>query len=164
MIEPVALRPALPPTPICPVSGVSCYSGGSTTAAGATTTIAYDPAGNVTQITRPDGSLLAYSYDAANRLVRVSDAVDEHIDYTLDPLGGRTLDGAQENLAEKDSNRARERAEENINHTRAKSSLDPERFRILARMGMVMVQQFFAMGRWACRCGVAARASRGGRR
>src|SRR5713226_4595689 len=64
----------------------------STTAAGATTTIAYDAAGNVTRITRPDGSLLAYGYDTANRLVRVSNALDERIDYTLDALGGRTLE------------------------------------------------------------------------
>src|SRR6266851_9981106 len=53
---------------------------------------AYDAAGNVTRITRPDGSLLAYGYDTANRLVRVSDAFDERIDYTLDAMGGRTLE------------------------------------------------------------------------
>ena len=58
--------------------------------AGATTTIAYDPAGNVVQVTRPDGSFLAYTYDAAHRLIRVADAFDERIDYTLDALGNRT--------------------------------------------------------------------------
>jgi len=48
--------------------------------------------GNVTRITRPDGSFLAYSYDAAHRPVRVSDALDERIDYTLDAMGNRTLE------------------------------------------------------------------------
>jgi YD repeat-containing protein len=46
----------------------------------------------VTQITEPDGSFLAYGYDAANRLVRVADALEERIDYTLDALGNRTLE------------------------------------------------------------------------
>ncbi|HKW53200.1 MAG TPA: hypothetical protein VJO12_05885, partial [Stellaceae bacterium] len=64
----------------------------SASSAGATTTIAYDAAGNVTEIARPDGSFLAYGYDAANRLVRIADAFDERIDYTLDALGGRTLE------------------------------------------------------------------------
>jgi YD repeat-containing protein len=58
--------------------------------AGATTTIAYDAAGNVAQVTRPDGSLLAYTYDAAHRLIQVSDALGDQIDYTLDALGDRT--------------------------------------------------------------------------
>src|SRR6185437_3067938 len=62
------------------------------TVAGAITTIGYDAVGNVTRITRPDGSFLAYTYDAAHRLVRVSDAFDERIDYTLDALGNRTLE------------------------------------------------------------------------
>src|SRR5712692_1959097 len=35
---------------------------------------------------------LAYTYDGAHRLVRVSDAFDERIDYTLDAMGGRTLE------------------------------------------------------------------------
>src|SRR6185437_14861278 len=38
-----------------------------------------------------DGSFLGFTYDAAHRLVRVSDAFDERIDYTLDAMGGRTL-------------------------------------------------------------------------
>jgi RHS repeat-associated protein len=46
----------------------------------------------VTRITQPDGSYLNYSYDGAHRLMRVSDAVDERIDYTLDAMGGRTLE------------------------------------------------------------------------
>jgi YD repeat-containing protein len=62
----------------------------SVTIAGATTTIAYDAAGNVIQVTRADGSFLAYRYDAAHRLTQVSDASGDQIDYTLDALGDRT--------------------------------------------------------------------------
>src|SRR5580658_9360261 len=62
----------------------------SVTIAGATTTIAYDAAGDVIQVTRPDGSFLAYSYDAAHRLIQVSDALGDQIVYTLDALGDRT--------------------------------------------------------------------------
>src|SRR5260221_2931189 len=58
----------------------------------AVTTIDHDAEGQVTRITPPDGSYLAYTYDAAHRLVRVSDAFDERIDYTLDAMGGRTLE------------------------------------------------------------------------
>jgi RHS repeat-associated protein len=62
----------------------------SATIAGATTTIAYDAAGNVIQVTRPDGFFLAFAYDAAHRLIQVSDALGDQIDYTLDALGDRT--------------------------------------------------------------------------
>jgi RHS repeat-associated protein len=62
----------------------------SATIAGATTTIAYDAAGNVIQVTRPDSSFLAYTYDAAHRLIQMSDALGDQIDYTLDALGNRT--------------------------------------------------------------------------
>jgi RHS repeat-associated protein len=55
-----------------------------------TTTIAYDAAGQITQITRPDGSFLAYTHDAAHRLTQVSDAFGETITYTLDAMGDRT--------------------------------------------------------------------------
>ncbi len=58
----------------------------------AVTTIDHDAEGQVTRITSPDGSYLAYTYDGAHRLVRISDAFDERIDYTLDAMGGRTLE------------------------------------------------------------------------
>src|SRR5260370_32921352 len=58
----------------------------------AVTTIDHDAEGPVTRLTSPDGSYLAYTYDGAHRLVRCSDAFDERIDYTLDAMGGRTLE------------------------------------------------------------------------
>src|SRR5260221_13903033 len=48
--------------------------------------------GGVASGTSSDGSFLAYTYDGAHRLVRVGDAFDERIDYTLDAMGGRTLE------------------------------------------------------------------------
>ena len=58
----------------------------------AVTTIAYDAQGQIVRITAPDGSSLAYTYDGAHRRVRVADAFDERIDYTLDAMGNRTVE------------------------------------------------------------------------
>jgi YD repeat-containing protein len=54
------------------------------------TSYEYDPAGNLTQITPPDGSALAYTYDAAHRLVSTADLFGQQIQYALDALGDRT--------------------------------------------------------------------------
>jgi RHS repeat-associated protein len=74
----------------------------------AVTHIDYDPVGNVTKVTQPDGAFLAYTYDAAHRLIKISDNLDNAIDYCpggvgsaecLDAAGNRrvekTKDGAQ---------------------------------------------------------------------
>lgn len=58
-----------------------------------TTSYTYDAAGNLTKVTLPDGSFLAYSYDNAHRLIRIADALGNHIDYTLDATGNRTKEG-----------------------------------------------------------------------
>jgi RHS repeat-associated protein len=50
----------------------------------------YDAAGNLTVITRPDGSTLTYTYDNAHRVTAVTNNLGETITYTLDALGGRT--------------------------------------------------------------------------
>ena len=65
------------------------------TVAGAETQFAYDPVGNLTQVTLPTGSYLKYSYDAAHRLTGIQDSacvsgVCDSIAYTLDNLGNRT--------------------------------------------------------------------------
>lgn len=56
----------------------------------ATTTFAYDDAGQIASVTLPDGSVLNYEYDEAQRLEAVSNALGERIEYTLDAMGNRT--------------------------------------------------------------------------
>ncbi|WP_334181191.1 DUF6531 domain-containing protein [Methylobacter sp.] len=58
-------------------------------AGGETTTYSYDPAGQLTRVTRPDGSYLAYSYDAAHRLIKTQDNLGNTLTYTLDAMGNR---------------------------------------------------------------------------
>jgi len=54
------------------------------------TSYAYDAAGQLTKLTRPDGSFLAFSYDAAHRLIGITDALGNSTAYTLDAAGDRT--------------------------------------------------------------------------
>ena len=51
------------------------------------TAFAYDAAGQLRRLTRPDHSYLAYGYDAAHRLVSVTDAAGDILVYTLDAAG-----------------------------------------------------------------------------
>jgi RHS repeat-associated protein len=51
-------------------------------AAQTVTTITYDLAGDVTQVTQPDGSFLAYTWDNAKRLTSVVNNSGERMDYT----------------------------------------------------------------------------------
>jgi RHS repeat-associated protein len=61
------------------------------TAAGPlTTTLSYDAAGNLIQVTLPDGSALANTYDAAHRIVATVDLFNQQIQYALDALADRT--------------------------------------------------------------------------
>lgn len=57
--------------------------------AGETTGYAYDGVGQLTRITFPDTSFVTYSYDNAHRLTDISDALGNHIHYTLDNIGNR---------------------------------------------------------------------------
>lgn len=59
------------------------------TASAATTTFTYDPVGQLTKVTLPNGAWLSYAYDDAHRLVGIQDAQGNHIDYTLDAMGNR---------------------------------------------------------------------------
>jgi RHS repeat-associated protein len=63
---------------------------GAMAAEDATTTFAYTASGQVQRITQADGSYLVYGYDDAHRLISVTDALGNRIDYTLDPAGNRT--------------------------------------------------------------------------
>jgi YD repeat-containing protein len=53
------------------------------------TAYTYDPAGQLTRITLPDGSSLSYSWDAAHRLTQVTDSLGNTLTYTLDAAGNR---------------------------------------------------------------------------
>jgi YD repeat-containing protein len=68
----------------------------SVDAGGETTTYRYDPAGQLTRITRPDGAYLAYSYDAAHRLIQTQDNLGNTLTYTLDALGNRIKEEAHD--------------------------------------------------------------------
>jgi len=62
-----------------------------TTSAGTLTTkYAYDAAGNLLNVTLPDGSAISNAYDTAHRLTGMSDLFQQSIAYTLDALGNRT--------------------------------------------------------------------------
>jgi len=63
---------------------------------GETTTYTYDPVGQLTRVTRPDGSYLAYSYDAAHRLTQTQDNLGNTLTYTLDALGNRIQEEAHD--------------------------------------------------------------------
>jgi RHS repeat-associated protein len=54
------------------------------------TTFEYWPTGLLKKATLPDGSYLAYTYDAAHRLTDIHDAEGNQIHYTLDAMGNRT--------------------------------------------------------------------------
>jgi YD repeat-containing protein len=54
-----------------------------------TTTYEYWPFGKLKKITQPDGSYLGYSYDPAQRLVGITDNVNNMVLYTLDNAGNR---------------------------------------------------------------------------
>jgi YD repeat-containing protein len=61
----------------------------SRSAGNETSTYAYDPAGQLIRVTNPDGSYLAYTYDAAHRLTGIQDNVGNRIIYILDAMGNR---------------------------------------------------------------------------
>jgi RHS repeat-associated protein len=54
------------------------------------TSYKYDKAGNLIQVTQPDGSYLKYTYDMAHRLTKITDAFGDSITYTLDLADNRT--------------------------------------------------------------------------
>jgi YD repeat-containing protein len=63
----------------------------STNAGPLTTTWTYDAAGNLINTILPDNSNLAETYDTAHRIITVTDALSNAINFTLDALGDRTL-------------------------------------------------------------------------
>jgi RHS repeat-associated protein len=59
---------------------------------GATTNFTYTPYGAVQTVTDPDGVTTTYGYDAAHRLVKITDALGNYIQYTLDAAGDKTAE------------------------------------------------------------------------
>src|SRR5262249_50271831 len=57
---------------------------------GETTSYFYDNAGQLTQVTSPDGSYLSYTYDPEHRLTQIQDNLGNKIVYSLDAMGNRT--------------------------------------------------------------------------
>jgi RHS repeat-associated protein len=55
-----------------------------------TTTYTIDPASELTKVTLPDNSYLAYAYDTAHRVTKTTDTLGNYIQYTLDALGDKT--------------------------------------------------------------------------
>jgi YD repeat-containing protein len=64
----------------------------SRTLGGATTSFTYTPYGAVQTVTDPDGVTTTYGYDAAHRLVKITDASGNYLQYTLDAAGNKTAE------------------------------------------------------------------------
>ena len=62
--------------------------------AGEPTIFDYDGVGQLSRVTRPDGSYLQYAYDDAHRLVGVQDDRGNTMVYTLDAIGHRVKEEA----------------------------------------------------------------------
>lgn len=56
----------------------------------ARTEFAYDNAGNVATLTKPDGSVLAMEYDGANRVTSITNGLGDKVTYTYDDKGNLT--------------------------------------------------------------------------
>ena len=57
---------------------------------GLLTQFTYDNVGQLTKVTMPDASFIAYAYDAAHRLYQITNAAGDKLVYTLDLMGNRT--------------------------------------------------------------------------
>jgi YD repeat-containing protein len=68
----------------------------SASVGGQTTNYDYFPTGQLKRVTQPDTNYVEYGYDAAHRLVAVSDNLNNRIDYTLDNAGHRTAEKASD--------------------------------------------------------------------
>jgi len=64
----------------------------SRTVGGAATTFTYTPYGAVQTITDPDGVTTTYGYDTAHRLTKITEALGNSIQYTLDAAGDKTAE------------------------------------------------------------------------
>ncbi|WP_220812374.1 RHS repeat-associated core domain-containing protein [Pseudomonas paralcaligenes] len=62
----------------------------SASVAGSTTSFEHDAVGQITKVTRGDGSWLEYTWDGARRLTRITNNLAESVEYDYDAMGNRT--------------------------------------------------------------------------
>ena len=81
---------------------VRANANGTPGAGDATLHVDYDAVGNVTKVTQPDGAYLAYTYDDAHRLLKITDNLSNSIDYCPGGVGSADcLDAAGNRRVEK---------------------------------------------------------------
>jgi YD repeat-containing protein len=68
----------------------------SVSTAGSTTSFEHDAIGQITKVTRGDGSWLEYSWSAARRLTAITNNRGEKIEYDYDPMGQQQSEPAAE--------------------------------------------------------------------
>ncbi len=61
-----------------------------------TTSLEYWPTGLLKKVTQPDGSFTNYTYDAAQRLIGITDNLNNTVTYTLDNAGNRIKEEAKD--------------------------------------------------------------------
>jgi RHS repeat-associated protein len=61
----------------------------SRTLGGAQTSFTYTAYGSLQSVTDPDGVITTYGYDTAHRLIKITDALGNYIQYTLDAAGNK---------------------------------------------------------------------------
>ncbi|MBC9249131.1 hypothetical protein A9179_02455 [Pseudomonas alcaligenes] len=78
----------------------------SVSTAGSTTSFEHDAIGQITKVTRGDGSWLEYTWNGARRLTRITNNLGEAVEYDYDTMGNRTaqrLKDASSNLTQQQS-------------------------------------------------------------
>jgi RHS repeat-associated protein len=69
---------------------------GASVAEDATTTFAYTAFGAIDRVTQPDGAYIQYGYDAAERMISMSDNTGNSLTYTLDTAGNRIKESTRD--------------------------------------------------------------------
>ena len=78
----------------------------SISTAGSVTSFEHNAVGDITQVTRGDGSSLTYTWDDARRLTAITNNLGEKVEYSLDLMGNRTaqrLKDASNNLTKQNT-------------------------------------------------------------
>ncbi|MCU1752682.1 RHS repeat-associated core domain-containing protein [Pseudomonas sp. 6D_7.1_Bac1] len=62
----------------------------SVSTANASTRFEHNAVGDITKLIRGDGSWLTYTWDDARRLTRITNSLEERVEFDVDPMGNRT--------------------------------------------------------------------------